>query len=170
MNAFESGARKSIPAVLVYPRFGGRTLMLHRNARPGADFHHGKWNGLGGKMEPGESPLEAAARELREESGLRPARRAFRALGVLHFPDFKPARREDWMVFVFDVRVSAQDSRRRLSCPEGELHWIDDGGLLALNLWPGDRHFLPLVVAGNSFMGTIWYRGGRDVRRWIQRL
>lgn len=31
---------------------------------------NGKWNGIGGKMEIGESPVGAAIRELREETGL----------------------------------------------------------------------------------------------------
>ena len=33
-------------------------------------FGVGKWNGFGGKLEPGETVVEAAARELEEESGL----------------------------------------------------------------------------------------------------
>lgn len=167
MNAFESGRRKVVPAVLIYPRVGRDLLMLHRDLRGKGDFHEGKWNGLGGKLEPGESPLEAARRELREESGLRPPARAFRSLGVLQFPDFRPGRNEDWIVFVFEAVVRASERRRVLRCPEGTLHWVPRERLLRLNLWPGDRHFLPLVVARRPFIGTIWYRGGRDVRRWI---
>ena len=45
------------------------TLMLHRVKKEN-DYHHGKWNGLGGKFEPGESPEECAVREIKEESGL----------------------------------------------------------------------------------------------------
>ncbi|AUS08872.1 DNA mismatch repair protein MutT [Laceyella sacchari] len=30
----------------------------------------GRWNGLGGKIEPGETPLESALREVKEEAGL----------------------------------------------------------------------------------------------------
>src|SRR5271156_6305865 len=100
MNPFESGARKVIPAVLVYASRGGHrgaeTLMIHRNARPD-DHHGGKWNGLGGKCEEGESPLETARREFHEESGLELPATAFKPLGVLQFPDFKPAKREDWI-------------------------------------------------------------------------
>ena len=35
---------------------GLSVLMVHRNARP-QDHAYGKYNGLGGKMEPGESTL-----------------------------------------------------------------------------------------------------------------
>ena len=47
----------------------GSTLMIYRNKKQN-DYHEGKWNGLGGKFEPGESPEECAIREIEEESGL----------------------------------------------------------------------------------------------------
>ncbi|MDI1443084.1 NUDIX domain-containing protein [Polyangium sp. 6x1] len=50
-------------SVAVYPRFEGRILMIrHRRL--------GIWLPPGGEMLPDETPLEAAARELREETGL----------------------------------------------------------------------------------------------------
>ncbi|MBE0538573.1 MAG: NUDIX domain-containing protein, partial [Ignavibacterium sp.] len=46
------------------------TLMIHRVKKEN-DYHEGKWNGLGGKFEQGESPEECAIREIEEESGLK---------------------------------------------------------------------------------------------------
>ena len=43
-------------------------VLLIRKRRPA--WQAGKLNGLGGKLEPGESPLEAMRREFREEAGL----------------------------------------------------------------------------------------------------
>lgn len=43
--------------------------MLHRVKKEN-DMHEGKWNGLGGKIEFGETPEENAIREIKEESGL----------------------------------------------------------------------------------------------------
>ncbi|GAE67625.1 mutator MutT protein [Cutibacterium acnes JCM 18909] len=45
---------------------GERVLMVHRIARPG-DEQLGKYNGLGGKVEPGEDVVAGMKRELREE-------------------------------------------------------------------------------------------------------
>src|SRR5260370_20198652 len=45
-----------------------RVLLIHRTGRPG-DHHAGKFNGLGGKMEPGEDVVACMRREIREEAG-----------------------------------------------------------------------------------------------------
>jgi 8-oxo-dGTP diphosphatase len=166
LNSFESGERKAIPAVLVYPRRGADVLMLHRNAKAG-DYHAGKWNGLGGKLEPDESPLEAARRELREESGLDLADTAFRPLGVLTFPLFKAHKGEDWIVWVYSARVPAGVEPLARG-PEGDLRWIPAAELSALNLWAGDRHFIGFVAEERPFQGTIWYRGEEVVRYSVQ--
>ena len=55
-------------ATLCYVKHEGRTLMVHR-VKKADDIHQGKWNGLGGKLEPGESPEECVIREVREEFG-----------------------------------------------------------------------------------------------------
>jgi 8-oxo-dGTP diphosphatase len=55
-------------------------------------------------------------------------------------------------------------------CEEGELHWIEEREVPDLNLWPGDRHFLPYVLARQPFLGTIWYRGPDVERHWVAEL
>ena len=57
-------------ATLCYIKRDDQTLMLHR-IKKANDMHEGKWNGLGGKFEPGETPEACAIREIYEESGLR---------------------------------------------------------------------------------------------------
>ncbi len=177
-NPFEVGTRKVIPAVLIYAfragSAGPEILMLHRNAGPRAggevDYHSGKWNGLGGKLELGESPLETARRELREESGLDLPEASFHPLGVLTFPNFKAHKNEDWhcTVWVADVPTSLHDLE--VKGPEGELHWVKADQVPGLPLWAGDRHFIELVVQRKPFFGTIWYQGQDVVRHWIQPL
>lgn len=176
MNGFEAGTRKVIPAVLIYLRTADdKVLMMHRlggegGGKPG-DYHTGKWNGLGGKLELDESPWECARRELKEESGIDLPESAFHALGTLQFPNFKAHRSEDWLCFVFEARSEMWAADMKLGhCEEGELAWISASKLTALNLWPGDHFFIPLVVARKKFIGTIWYDGQtvkrHEVREW----
>ena len=57
------GAGRRAFSVSVFARQGGEVLLVrHRRL--------GTWLPVGGEIEPGEVPLEAAARELREETGL----------------------------------------------------------------------------------------------------
>ena len=140
-------------ATLCYLRQNGRTLMLHRVKKPD-DIHEGKWNGLGGKFESGETPEDCVVREVREESGLRVKTPQLK--GVLTFPRF--ARGEDWYVFVFTAQKFT--GRMKASC-EGNLKWIEDSKLTELNLWEGDRIFLRHLGKNSFFSGSFLYRDGR---------
>lgn len=142
-------------ATLCYVKRDGKTLMLLRNKKAN-DIHEGKWNGLGGKFEPGETPEACAVREIREESGLHVHNPELR--GILTFPDFDGA--EDWYAFVFVVR---HFSGELIDSAEGELHWIDDDRLLDLNLWEGDRHFIQWLDHPGFFSGRFDYADGKLV-------
>lgn len=148
-------------ATLCYVRKRGRTLMLHR-VKKKEDIHEGKWNGLGGKLEPGESPEECVVREIREEAGLRIKKP--RLKGFLTFPEF--AKGEDWYVFVF---TASDFTGRLIDSPEGDLRWVPDRDLLKLNLWDGDRFFLPLLRRRGQFSGKFRYHGGRLTGHTIEK-
>jgi 8-oxo-dGTP diphosphatase len=143
----------NILATLVYVRRPGQTLMLHRIKRAG-DMHQGKWNGLGGKLEPGESPEMCAIREVYEESGLRIHNPELR--GILTFPDFRAD--EHWYAFVF---VAHTFTGTLIDSAEGALQWIDNDRLLALPLWEGDRIFLPWLDQDRFFSARFVYKEGR---------
>lgn len=134
-----------------------RVLMIHRNARPG-DHHLGKYNGLGGKLEPDEDVLAGMRRELREEAGIECTSLALR--GTISWPGFGK-HGEDWLGFVFVVDAFTGTPPQRN--PEGALEWVERARLLELPLWEGDRHFLPLVFDDDPrpFHGVMPYRDGR---------
>ena len=144
-----------ILATLCYVKHAGRTLMVHRNKKPG-DIHAGKWNGLGGKLEAGETPEECARREILEESGLRVIK--LKMKGFLTFPHF--ARDEDWYAFVF---VVDEFEGELIDSPEGQLEWIEDRRLLELELWEGDRFFLEWLDRPGFFSGKFVYEEGRYI-------
>jgi len=133
--------------------------MMHR-IKKANDIHQGKWNGLGGKFEAGESPEQCVRREVREEAGLEIAQPRYH--GLLIFADFKG---DDWYVWVF----SADDFSGELSesSREGHLEWIPDERITALNLWPSDLIFLPWLENKQIFSARFQYAGdemlGHDV-------
>jgi len=142
-------------ATLCYLQRDGKTLMLHRIKKSG-DIHAGKWNGLGGKMEQGETPEECVVREVHEESGLTIISPRLR--GFLTFPFFAEA--EDWYVFVF---TATQFSGTLIDSLEGDLRWVDDRELHALRLWEGDRIFLSWLEGDRFFSGRFVYHDGKLV-------
>lgn len=142
-------------ATLCYLKMDGKTLMIHRIKKEN-DMHQGKWNGLGGKLNPGESPEDCVIREVREESGLTISDPLLK--GFLTFPRF--ANDEDWYAFVF---VARKIEGQLIESEEGVLEWIDDDLLLNLDLWEGDLIFLPWLERPGIFSGKFIYQDGKLV-------
>jgi 8-oxo-dGTP diphosphatase len=138
---------------------GKRVLLVHRNRRR-ADPHFGKYNGLGGKLDPREDVISGIRREIREESGLECDELNLR--GTINWPGFGK-HGEDWFGFIF--RVDRWHGTPQSENPEGTLEWVELDRLLDLPLWEGDRYFLPLVFDSESrqFHGVMPYRDGRPV-------
>jgi 8-oxo-dGTP diphosphatase len=139
-----------ILATLCYVKRDGYTLMVYRNKKA-SDIHEGKWNGLGGKFEAGETPEECVVREILEESGL--SIQNPKLCGLLMFPNFKG---NDWYVFVF---TATEFSGELIDSPEGKLEWIPDEKILDLELWESDHIFMPWIREGKFFSAKFEYDG-----------
>jgi 8-oxo-dGTP diphosphatase len=126
--------------------------MLHRVKKKN-DIHEGKWNGLGGKLEEGESPEECVIREVREESGLIIEKPVLK--GFLTFPNFAG---NDWYSFVF---VAENPTGELIDSPEGNLKWIPTNEVTSLNLWDSDGVFIPLLDQPGIFSGKFVYENGK---------
>lgn len=146
-------------ATLCYVKHNGKTLMIHR-VKKEDDMHKGKWNGLGGKLEEGETPEECVIREVKEEAGLKIENPILK--GFLTFPKF--SHNEDWYVFVF---IAKKFRGELIDSKEGELAWIDDKKLLKLDLWEGDRIFLKWLEKKGFFSGKFMYRNGKLIEHQV---
>lgn len=144
----------------VFSPDGRRVLMIHRNARPD-DPHFGKFNGLGGKLDPDEDIVAGMRREIREEAGIECEE--LRLAGTISWPGFGK-NGEDWFGFVF--RIDRFSGTVHTANPEGSLEWVEVERVLSLPLWEGDHFFLPLVFDPYQpqFHGVMPYRDGRPVR------
>ncbi len=151
---------------LCYIEDRGKWLMLYRNRKP-EDPNEGKWLGIGGKIEPGETPDECNRREVMEETGLRLGSAHF--CGVIHFRA-DVYEDEDMYLYYSDDYAPADPAAAELyraegictlpECDEGELRWIDASEIMDLPMWEGDRVFLGKLLAGEREISlTLSYTG-----------
>lgn len=142
-------------ATLCYVMNDNKTLMLYRNKKEN-DYHEGKWNGLGGKFEQGESPEECAIREVFEESGLKVKDPVLK--GHITFPMFDG--KDDWYVWLY---VFNDFEGNLIDSPEGRLEWIPNEKLNELNLWEGDKIFIPWLFNDKIFSAKFNYENGKYI-------
>ena len=148
-----------ILATLCYIKNEGKTLMLHRTKKKN-DIHQGKWVGLGGKFEQGETPEACVIREVKEESGLTIVNP--RLCGVIVFSALKG---KDWLVFVFTAR---DFNGNIIDSPEGHLQWFPDEELLSLDIWEDDRIFLPWLDQDKVFSAKFLNKNDRYVSHTVR--
>ena len=134
-----------------------KTLLVHRNARQD-DMHLNKYNGLGGKMRPGEDVVSCMKREIKEEAGIECLELILR--GTINWPGFGP-HGENWLGFIF--RIDKFSGTPFTSNPEGELSWVEINRLPELPMWEGDKYFLPMVFDDDPriFHGCMPYKDNR---------
>jgi len=139
---------------LCYVERNGSWLMMHRTKK-GQDENAGKWIGLGGHLEPGESPDECVRREIEEEAGVPITGLRLRGIITFILPDWG-----DELTFLYTAHT---DTEALPECPEGELKWIPVDDVMSLSLWEGDRVFLPLLRSRNDCFSVklIYAPGGR---------
>ena len=131
-------------ANLVFLTRGEEVLLIHKKTGLGA----GKINGPGGKLEPGESPLDAARREVLEELHLTVG--ALEEMGELHF-DFVDGLRLHCVVF-HGTEFEGIPTETREARPE----WFPIARLPLDRMWADDRHWLPQMLRGEKF--RAWFR------------
>jgi 8-oxo-dGTP diphosphatase len=144
---------------------GKRVLMIHRNKRPN-DYHYGKYNGLGGRLEPNEDIVTGMRREIQEESGLIADKLVLR--GTISWPGFGK-HGEGWFGFIF--RIESWHGEPHEGNGEGTLEWVPLDSLATLPLWPSDHHFLPMVFDTDPrpFHGFMPWKDGKMLSWSYQR-
>ncbi len=137
---------------LGYIEKGDSYLLLYRNKKKN-DVNEGKWIGVGGHLEKGETPLSCLKREVKEETGLDVLTSKY--LGKIDFLNLKakPERMYLYKIVSFSGEL--------IPCNEGKLSWVKKEEMDSLPMWYGDRYFLPLLEKTDArpFRMTLYYDG-----------
>lgn len=140
--------------VLCFLQHGEDILMLHRHFPP----NQGLWNGVGGHIQPGETPQEAVTREVAEETGHQLAEAHF--AGLLTWDGFETP---PGGIAIFTAEVPNRDF---LNNHEGNLAWKSQAWASTSPEVVDNIHvFLPKVLAGEKPQHYHFsYKNGKRVR------
>ncbi len=132
-------------------------LMLHRTKKPN-DLNEGKWIGVGGKFEEGETAEQCLIREVFEETGLTLTK--FHLHGIVQFISDIWENEDMYLYTATEYTGTLRDD-----CEEGKLAWVPADRVLSLPTWEGDRYFLEPLLAGREDINMlVQYEGDRLVR------
>ncbi len=134
----------------------GRVLLIHKKRGLGA----GKVNAPGGRIEPGETALEAAVRETREEVCVTPT--GIEERGVLLF-EFVDGYRLHCTVF-----AASGCEGELCETDEAVPFWAELADIPYDAMWADDRHWLPLLIEGKRFEGRFVFDGDAMLSREVR--
>ena len=137
---------------LCYIEQNGSYLLLHR-VKKEEDANRGKWIGIGGKIENGESPEDCLLREVREETGLTLTRYQYRGKIFFESDEYPAELMHLYQADRFSGEIMTD-------CREGILAWVGKEKITTLPMWQGDRIFLDLLLTDEPFFVLrLRYRG-----------
>jgi len=132
-----TGMALSLPYTLCFLTRSDRVLMLHRRNPP----NRGLWNGVGGRIEPGELPLAGILREVYEETSYR--------LSTAHFAGLLTWRGyeiQDGGLYIFTAPAPTGEP---VGNDEGELAWKSLQWIFSSAEVPSNIHvFGPPALSG----------------------
>ena len=134
-------------ATLVFVFRGDEVLLIRKLRGLGA----GKINGPGGRLEPGESAVDCAKREVEEEVCITPT--GLEQRGELRF-QFVDGHSIHGFVFVASGHVGEPRATE-----EAIPMWVNRGAIPYPEMWADDRLWMPLLLDGKRFRGRFLFDG-----------
>lgn len=121
-------------------------------------FGAGKWNGYGGKLDEGETPVDGIVREIQEESGLVVEKESCKELGYM---DFYFNDKAEWNQRVIVYRID-EFAGEPAETEEMMPKWFSISEIPWNEMWKGDDQWIPYVIDGRSFKGEIHFTDEGD--------
>lgn len=130
-------------ATLLFVMRDGRILLIHKKKGLGA----GKINGPGGRIEPGESPREAAIREVQEELLVTPT--GVQMAGELMFQFTDGFSIHGYVFTATGCHGTPEET------DEATPQWFPTDQIPFDRMWADDRIWIPWMLAGKPFLGRF---------------
>lgn len=130
----------------------GRILLLQRNKEP----FRGLWTAPGGKVDPGEDPVQAIIREMREEADLQIRDPWLRGVTIEEGP---PAY--NWVLFIFRC---GRYAGKLGQTEEGRLAWVEKANLPGIGMHEVDRRLLGAIFPEMAMISPEAANGGQAGR------
>jgi 8-oxo-dGTP diphosphatase len=130
-------------AVLVFMKQKDTLLLIEKKRGLGA----GKYNAPGGRIDPGETPYQAAVRECQEEVFMTPKNLSYVTSLQFIFRDGYSIKGYVFLTEEFSGTPGESDEAKPFWCSQNELPFH--------NMWEDDRYWLPLMLQGNFVKGRF---------------
>lgn len=115
-------------------------------------FGAGLWNGVGGKIELGETIEQAMIRECQEEIGVTPTQ--FARVGQIDF--YGGSSSEPWHLQIY-IYISAAWRGEPSETDEMAPKWYKFANIPYNNMWDDDKYWLPEMLRGSMVDGTFYF-------------
>lgn len=141
--------KQAYTVIYIKDKNTNKFLFLYRNKKKN-DINHGKYIGVGGKIEPGESKDECIVREVYEETNLK--LKSFYYMGEVRYIDLDADAYEKMYVYYSDDYTG-----NIKGCSEGSLKFMSEDEFYRSPHWEGDKIFLDYALKNKAFKSVDYY-------------
>ena len=116
----------------------GNKILLAKKKR---GFGEEKYNGVGGKVESGETNEEAMIRETEEEILVTPTE--YEKVGIIEFDEFYKGKKTKVIMHVY---IATNWKGKPTESDEAKPEWFGIKDVPYTKMFPDDKHWLPLIL------------------------
>jgi mutator protein MutT len=139
---------KRVVMTLLFLKRDGEILLAQKKR----GFGEGRWNGVGGKVDPGETIEQAAVRETQEEIEVTPMQ--FKQVALHTFDVFYNG---EPTILEGHVFMCTEWEGEPVETEEMRPQWYKTTDIPYDDMWQDDRHWLPQVLDDKKVMGTFLF-------------